>query len=63
VLLITIRGGLELCFGGRKRTKDPPPRSDGTVAKLQLAFNALDSEKYFRYTICQACKICQTFCL
>jgi len=22
-----------------------------------------DSEKYLGYTICEACKICQTFCL
>jgi len=28
-----------------------------------LLFNAIDSEKYLGYTICQACKICQTFCL
>jgi len=39
-----------------------PPRGNGTVwQNFRLLFNATDSEKYLGYTICQACKICQTF--
>jgi len=53
--------GLELCFGGAKPTT-PPPRGHGTVwQNFSLLFNAIDSEKYLGYAICQACKICQTF--
>jgi len=33
------------------------------VVKLSVLFNATDSQKYLGYAICQACKICQTFCL
>jgi len=33
------------------------------VAKLQLAFYAIDSEMYLGHAICQPCKICQNFCL
>jgi len=55
-------GGLELCFGGTKPTK-ASPWQQSCVAKLQLALNAIDSEKYLGYAICHACKICQTFCL
>ena len=57
-------GGLELCFGEAKPTKIPPSRGDGTVWKnFGLLFNAIDLEKYLGYAICQACKICETFCL
>jgi len=53
-------GGLELCFGGAKPTK--ASHDDGTVwQNFSLLFNAIDLEKYLGYTICQACKICQTF--
>jgi len=62
VLYILIWGGLELCFGGLSPPK--PPRGDWTVWKnFSLLSNAIDSEKYLGCTICQACKICQTFCL
>jgi len=62
VLHISIWGGLELCFGGAKPIK--APRGYGTVwQNFSLLFNAIDSEKYFGYATCQACKICQTFCL
>jgi len=48
--------------GGAKPTK--APRGDGTVwQNSSLLFNAIDSEKYLGYAICQACKMCQTFCL
>ena len=62
VLHISFAGGLELCFGGGKRTKAPPVAT-GLWQNFSLLFNALDSEKYFGYAICQAYKICQTFCL
>jgi len=55
-------GGLEPCFGGAKLIKDLPWLRD-CVAKLQFAFKCNWLEKYLGYTICQACKICQTFCL
>jgi len=46
-------GGLELCFGGAKRTKSTPS-GDGTVwQNFSLLLNAIDSEKYLRYEICQ----------
>ena len=55
-------GGLELCFGGAKPIKDP--RGYGTVwQSFSLLFNAIDSQKHLGYVICQACKICQNFCL
>jgi len=61
---IIITGGLELCFGGDKPTKDPPWWLD-CVAKLQLAFQCNWLGK-----VCRLCnmsslqeKICQTFCL
>jgi len=55
-------GGLELCFGGAKPTKSP--RGDGTVwQNFGLLSNAIDLVKYLGYAICQACKVCQTFCL
>jgi len=41
-----------------------PPHGDGTVCQnFSFLFNAIDSEKYLGYAVCQACKICQTFCL
>jgi len=53
---------LEFCFGGAKPIKGP--HDYGTVwQNFSLLLNAIDSEKYLGYTICQACKICQTFCL
>jgi len=62
MLHISIRRYLELCFGGAKPTK--APWSDGTVWQIfSLLFNAIDSEKYLGYAICQACKICQTLYL
>jgi len=30
---------------------------------FSLLFDVIDSEKYLGYVICQACKICQAFCL
>jgi len=43
---------------------EPPFRGDETVwQNFSLHFDAIDSEKYLGYTVCQACKICQTFCL
>jgi len=42
----------------------PPKPLVGTVwQNFSLLFNAIDSEKYLGYAICQACKVCQTFCL
>jgi len=29
---------------------------------FNLLFDAIDSEKYLGYAICQACKICQACC-
>ena len=55
-------GGLGVLFRRAKPTK--APRDGWTVWKnFSLLFNAIDSEKYLGYAICQACKICQTFCL
>jgi len=61
--LFQFGGGLELCFGGAKPNKAPPPRGDATVWQNFSLLYAIDSEKYLRYAICQACKICQTSCL
>jgi len=53
--------GVELCFGGAKPID---PHGYGTVwKKFRLLFNKINSEKYLGYMICQACKVCQTFCL
>jgi len=60
VLDISIGGGLELCFGGDKPTK---PLVGTVWQNFSLLFDAIDSEKYLGYAICQACKVCQTFCL
>jgi len=50
-----LRGGMELFFGGAKPTKGP--RDDWTVwQNFSLLFNAIDSEKYLGYAVCQACK-------
>jgi len=55
-------GGSELCFGGPKPIKDP--RGYGTVwQSFSLLFNAIDLQKYLGYALCQACKICQAFCV
>jgi len=55
-------GGLELCFGGAKPIKHP--RGYGTVwQSFSLLFNAVDSQKHLGYVICQACELCQNFCL
>jgi len=55
-------GGLELFLEGISPLK--LPCGDWTVwQNFSLLFNAIDSEKYFGYAICQACNICQTFCL
>jgi len=56
VLHISIwEGGLELCFGEAKPPK--APRGDWTVwQNFSLLFNAIDSEKYLGYAICQAFK-------
>jgi len=57
---------LELCFGGAKSPAKTSHTSHGygTVwQNFSLLLNATDSEKYLGYAICQACKICQTFCL
>ena len=40
------------------------PHGDGTMCqRFSLLLTAIDSEKYLGYVICEACKICQTFCL
>jgi len=60
VLDISTGGSLELCLGGDLPTKAPVR----TVwQNFSLLFNAIDLEKYIGYAICQACKVCQTFCL
>jgi len=42
----------------------PPKPAVWTVwQNFSLLFNAIASEKYLGYAICQACKVCQTFCL
>ena len=48
-------GVLELCFGEAKPTKGPPWWLD-CVANFSLLFNPIDSEKYWGYAICQACR-------
>jgi len=63
LLHITIWGAWSFVSEGLSLPK-PPWRRD-CVAKLQLAYNAVDSKKYLGYAICQAkaCKTCHTFCL
>jgi len=54
--------GLGALFVGAKRTK--APRANESVWKnSSLFFDAIHSEKYVGYPICQACKICQAFYL
>ena len=54
--------GLELCFGGPK-SPSKTSHGYGCVVKLQFAFKCNWIGKVLGYPICQACKICQTFCL
>ena len=53
-------------YGYPERLSPPkPPRGHGTMwQNFSLLFNAMDSENSLSYAIsCQACKICQSFCL
>jgi len=62
VLHIEIRGELELVSEGLSPSKTP--RGYGTMwQNFRLLFNTIDSQQYLGYMICQACNICQTFCL
>jgi len=51
VLHISIGGTLELCIGRAKPTEAPSLWWRNCLAKLQLAFNAIDLEKYLGYVI------------
>jgi len=43
--------------------KPPPWGRDYMWQYFSVLFDATDLQKYLGYAICQACKICQTFCL
>jgi len=61
VLDISIEGG---AWSFVSEGISPPKLPVGTLWQdFSLVFNAIDSEKYLGYAICQACKVFQTFCL